>query len=146
LVCLVFEDVEVLGVHKELAGEEIPRKDDNGHNQFGNKVMDTHFLRKEPDSRLEENQADSPDDEDTRYLAYAGFRFAAENEELRDGIVGQRTSNKTQERRHEVGNTYDVGGKKIGAIINNKRPYRHKTVAEELEQDVVGVLAEQDIR
>ena len=146
LVCLVFEDVETLGVHKELAGEEIPRKDDNGHNQFGNKVMDTHFLRKEPDTRLEENQADSTDDEDTRYLAYTGFRFATEDKELRDGIVGQRTRNKTQERRHKVGNTDDVGSKEIGAIINNKRPYRHETVAEELEQDVVGVLAKQDVR
>lgn len=105
MVCLVFEDVEALGVHKELAGEEIPRKDDNGHNQFGNKVMDTHFLRKEPDSRLEENQANSPNDEDTRYLAYTGFWFAAEDKKLGDGIVGQRTRNKAKERRHKVGNT-----------------------------------------
>ena len=108
--------------------------------------MDTHFLRKEPDSRLEENQANSPNDEDTRYLAYTGFWFAAEDKKLGDGIVGQRTRNKAKERRHKVGNTYNVGGKEIGAVIDNKRPYRHKTVAEELEQDVVGVLAEQDVR
>lgn len=146
LICSVFKDVEALGVHKELACEEVPRKDDNGHYQFGNKVMDTHFLRKEPDASLEENQADCPDEKDTCYLARTGFRFAAEDEKLSDGIVGQRPRNKTQKRRHKVGNTNDVGSKEIGAIINNKRPYRHKTIAEELEQDVVGILAKQDVR
>ena len=47
---IVLEDIETFGVHEELAGKEIPRKDDNGHYQFGDKVVYAHFLREEPDT------------------------------------------------------------------------------------------------
>ena len=43
---MVLEDIETLGIHEELAGEEVPSKDNDGHYQFGDEVVYAHFLGK----------------------------------------------------------------------------------------------------
>ena len=142
---MVLQNIETLGVHEELTGEEVPCKDDDGHYQFGDKVVNAHFLGEEPYTQLQEYQSNAADKEYHGYLACTRLGFASKDEELGNGIVGERAKHETDDGGYQIRNADDIRCQKITAVVHSECPDCHKAVAEPLKPDIVGVLTEKYI-
>ena len=145
ILLIALEDIETLGVHEELAGEEVPCKDNDGHYQFGNKIVYTHYLREEPNTQFQEYQSDAADKEHHGYLTCTRFGFATKDKELGNGIVGERAKNETYDSGYQIRNADNVRCQEITTVVHGKSPHRHKAVAEPLEPYIVGVLTEKNV-
>ena len=127
----------------DFSGKEVPKEHDYSGNDFGEHVVDAHFVCADIHDQRIQTQSDDPDDgEHKEFRPAVAHRAVVEYPRDAQQVVGDESQDERDGGGKEIVNPAYIGQQEQSPVVHNKSGTAHKAITEQLYQEAVGLIFE----